>query len=697
MTDGARDSTGPDQPGQEWLAVCRQLVRNHYKAVPVDPESGKPDVSSTNEFLKRLRTDRELVEMSKRNPRGVGMLLDSNVHCLAIDTDDREALFAIYSVFRHDLKRAPAVIGKGRFSILFRSSEPIASWTVERSKVGEGKVRQPVRLLGRGRTVVLPPTIDPDTGKPFEWHDGNCTALGVRATDLPELTMDMVGKLLDGLERYGFRQVVRKSSLPDGGLFDLERAALKRVDEWFPKLGLPQTRQVESGRWSGEARLGPNSEDSPTRRSRIGLTVSQYEIRDSEGREHDALALVAAARLRSGVDAAAWLRYILGIGPNHERLRVHMEEIGLKARYNTRLRRQEFRRVSPEGTWQAGSDRLFAWVQSNIPGRVIGREPLKRAFDAILYDREVDPVREYLDARPLADDSPQRLDLMITKVVVARCRLDYAEAVIRSFLLSILYMACRPGHVQTDMPILIGSREGLSTLLEGLCPDPRLYTDAIRFGATGRKLADSLHGRMIAMLPVTKKSLGRTAFREVQAVLGHHTDQARVSGAVWPEDRPRLCGLIGFADDFGSLYEEIKTGRNFWPVQLDFGMLPAAIRDWTREHRDLLWAQIKIDYLAGRSPSDLLLNFINVRYFLVERYLKGARPIEGLIDRFIRTNGRGHEFTMEEMFLQCALENSKSNQALAANYLRHVLKFSPSVQRQYEGRLQKVWKIDGPT
>jgi len=583
------------------------------------------------------------------------------------DGKDRDVGYAIHVAFGDRQTHAPMVRWKGGRRILIRSSDSTFAGVRFRRPVGNGETCRRVGILGRTKWIPVPPSIDPDTGEPCEFLDPDCTPFDVSAGDLPELTTEDLARLFDALERFRFRRIPPAPSLLAGGMPGLEATALQRVDEWFPKLRLPKTERKEQGHWEAVARLKPSSGGGSDKRAEVTLTASNTGITDSDGGTRDVITLVATVRRCSTEKAAAWLGYVLGIGRNQERLRQHMKLIELEARYNTRRRRREFRGGSFGADWKAGNDRLFARIQSDIPGPMIGREPLTRAFDAILYDREVDPVAEHLDHLPFPDRGPRRLMELPWRVLPAACPVDYAVAVFKSFLLSIMYMAYRPGHVQTDMPILIGDRERISTLLRELCPDPQWFTDSPISRERGRKLSESLDGRMIAEVG-GMKHLGKTSVAELRSALETHADPARARSA-WQEDRPRLCALIGNETDFMSLPDEVRRSRKFWPVEVEVEMSREGIRDWARTNRDRLLSEIKISYLAGCLPRQVLLKFADTRDTLVRRYGKGHKPFEGRIDRHLGARKPNDAFTMEELFRECGIEFDKGNQNIAGAHL----------------------------
>ncbi|WP_300440334.1 bifunctional DNA primase/polymerase [uncultured Mameliella sp.] len=119
-----------------------------------------------------------------------------------------------------------------------------------------------VELLLHGTQSVLPPTIHPDTGTPYRWLTDESLE-DVPVDDLPEFG----GTDLDALDReFGkiglTRQAPRRVcgddyERPAASDHDLEKPfgrsvndrALEALDQWWPALDMPKTRQRGAGAW----------------------------------------------------------------------------------------------------------------------------------------------------------------------------------------------------------------------------------------------------------------------------------------------------------------------------------------------------------------------------------------------------------------------------------------------------------------
>ena len=68
-------------------------------------------------------------------------------------------------------------------------------------------------LLAYGRQTVLPPTIHPDTGRPYAWIDEG-SLVDTPLDQLPELPDDIAARLAEALAPFGYvPEPVRKPLL----------------------------------------------------------------------------------------------------------------------------------------------------------------------------------------------------------------------------------------------------------------------------------------------------------------------------------------------------------------------------------------------------------------------------------------------------------------------------------------------------
>ncbi len=122
---------------------------------------------------------------------------------VAVDVDSAKAVAAVRAVFGG--MGAPVKIGRRGCTALFRDpSGEVRSSDFRASPVigPDGKRRQEtlVQILAAGRETVLPPTVHPDTRRPYFWHRGSLEAC--RLGDLPVIAVSHIEALGEALRPF---------------------------------------------------------------------------------------------------------------------------------------------------------------------------------------------------------------------------------------------------------------------------------------------------------------------------------------------------------------------------------------------------------------------------------------------------------------------------------------------------------------
>lgn len=169
-----------------------------------------------------------------------------------------------------------------------------------------------VELLLHGTQSVLPPTIHPTTGQPYQW----VTPDTLENTDISELPV-FTGREFEALDRefaaIGLtRQAPRKVgqaefARPSPTAHDLEKPFGRSlndramepaaIDLWWPALGLPKSRQRGVGAWEGVAFWRGSNSGRAVHDRNPNLRATPSGIRDfGDDRPYTPLDLVMAAR-----------------------------------------------------------------------------------------------------------------------------------------------------------------------------------------------------------------------------------------------------------------------------------------------------------------------------------------------------------------------------------------------------------------
>jgi len=169
-------------------------------------------------------------------------------------------------------------------------------WYDPNVKGADGKSsRFPViELLLHGTQSVLPPTIHPDTGQPYRWLTPD-TLENTDISDLPvfgRAEFDVLDVALSGM---GLTQQAPRTSLVGRVEYpatshDLEKPLGRSIndramepgaiDQWFPALGLPKTRQRGFGAWEAVATWRGSGSGRPQAERNPNLRIVPTGIRD---------------------------------------------------------------------------------------------------------------------------------------------------------------------------------------------------------------------------------------------------------------------------------------------------------------------------------------------------------------------------------------------------------------------------------
>ncbi|MDF2809521.1 MAG: hypothetical protein K0S56_552 [Microvirga sp.] len=293
-----------------------RLVDNGYHAIPVLPGSKRPGAYLNKEwfgttewqrFCDRLPTDYELPIWEQWPDAGVCIALDKNVKVIDIDTDDGELRAAVLAVLPDSpvMKR-----GAKGFSAFYRGSEAIVPRAF--SITVDGKEERIVDLLAYGKQTILPPTLHPTTGRPYEWLSAD-TLLDTPPEQLPELPDNVAELIAAALEPFGLRaeshepRAISRGEIEEGGSVwrEINNLACENLDAWVPDLRLPLAKRLPDGRWRAVAEW--RGVENPN------LSFSRQGITDwGNGETFTPVSVVMRALVVEAPDALRWLQDRLG-------------------------------------------------------------------------------------------------------------------------------------------------------------------------------------------------------------------------------------------------------------------------------------------------------------------------------------------------------------------------------------------------
>ena len=296
--------------------------------------------------------------------------------------------------------------------------------------------------------------------------------------------------------------------------------------------------------------------------------------------------------------------------------------LGIEIRFDLRALREEWSRDGGR-TWARMTVRSTAALRRAIaetcrykvyrgdsPLRY-GREDWTLASNALLYRRECDPVRDWLEGLP-PWDGIERSDGWLGKVFDL---VDQDHRLLtwagRFIFLGAVERTYEPGAKLDEMPVLIGPPGiGKSTAVEWALPEEHRdwFTSGLNLAASDKVRAEALQGRVIVEV-ADMAGIRRAELENLKAFLTRTDDGAvRLAYRANPEPRPRRAILVGTADHARPLPDDPNL-RRFVPVRLSGGDGNAdRVHAYLEENRLQLWAEALARHRQGekaRLPDEL--------------------------------------------------------------------------------------------
>ena len=300
------------------------LIANGYSALPIAPGDKAPGfwtgeawrmMRKWTKFCSALPPAYQVAGWMTWPNAGVGVACGRGL--IAVDIDLDEAVDPVMNAL------PPSNVGKKGakgLPLFFRG---------DTSKIRPRQFRidgiGAVDLLTAGRQTVLPPSIHPKTGRPYEWMSVR-TLIDTPLADLAEVP-DNVEELIEQALRplgyapeakFEFNVSIVKGTSADtvssGGslLDDLNAAALANLDAWVPHLGLPKTYR-QSGGYRAVPHWRPSGTGKTEAARKSNLGFHPFGIKDFGAEQgYRPLQVVEKAIGLDRRDAARWLAERIG-------------------------------------------------------------------------------------------------------------------------------------------------------------------------------------------------------------------------------------------------------------------------------------------------------------------------------------------------------------------------------------------------
>jgi AAA domain/Bifunctional DNA primase/polymerase, N-terminal len=293
-----------------------RLAAMGYHPLPIGPGSKSPHryMPSEKRFvLFKGWSERPRPLDTPQPGAGIGVRLGAGIVALDYDNDDAAVLIS-------DVMPASPVNKEGQigFTAFYRCTRHVES---ENFVNEDGELM--VQILSVGRQTVIPPSIHPDTGKPYRWTNGH-SLYDTPPVDLPELPEDYRERIL----ALGYKSGGKARAEPEGAreesqtdedspFQELNRLAMRNMERWVPDLGLYRCARRRGPHASYEcvAHWRPSSTGRPLEQRAPNLKISPKNgITDfgDGNRGYSPLDMVMAARSCSLLEATDWLEQHIG-------------------------------------------------------------------------------------------------------------------------------------------------------------------------------------------------------------------------------------------------------------------------------------------------------------------------------------------------------------------------------------------------
>ena len=299
--------------------ITRQPARNRAELdLRADGEERWVRLKGWNTFCTRQAHPKTIAHWSRMDGAGISVATGFG-GLIGIDIDDNSLIDPV-------LKILPPVLvakrGKKGLTAFYRGEHPRDDeqwWRKDNYRTAEK--RGLLDFLAVGAQTVLPSTMHPDIGRPYEWTTER-TLIDTPLADLPVFTEAHRAKMEDVLRQHGWdapepaqprreavTRPVRNTAAPDNTsrrYADFNRLVNATMAQWLPKLGLQDLQRV-SGGWRAVASFRESGSDKTKRGQSLSIRDTG-RIKDHAGEGYNAIKLVAVCLFNGDNSAAyAWL------------------------------------------------------------------------------------------------------------------------------------------------------------------------------------------------------------------------------------------------------------------------------------------------------------------------------------------------------------------------------------------------------
>lgn len=591
------------------------------------------------------------------------------LHVIDMDIRDSfstaEAVANLHSLFPGiDFDSVPTVAsGSGgnsrHFYLTCAEAFPSKKLAVSHKKVAGKDGKQhwtwEIELYGTGKQVVLPPSIHPDTGKPYRWirkPDLREWALGlgpeVPADLLRALTGERPAELgsLEGVpERLGMTLEAAEEILAD-----LPPDLYVEDREGWLTVGMALHHEFEASpeayalwcKYSSKSEKFDRRDQARVWKSfRPKLKMVRMASLRSAGRDkridrmfedvsssEDAEDVLAHANgvtydrvdelLGNALPPPNWIAFLDMAGENVKPTLTNLamilqndprfkdivefnefkEQVVTRRQLNTDndlICKNEIKDTVNGERWQDIHD-------ANI--RTIIEAPVDRGYGMKVSERDMTdavalaaakktfhPVRQYLQS--LKWDGVPRVESLFIKYLGEEDN-GYTRGIARMMLMGAVVRVFEPGH-KFDFVVIIEGKQGKrkSTFIETLARGWFCELEG-DWGDT-KGLVEKMQGHWICEIPELS-GFTRSEVQQIKGAMSRKTDTARLAYAHRAGDFKRQCIFVGSTNEIDYL-KDSTGGRRFWPVEANIEEIDI---DGLKVEIDQIWAEAYVLYCAER-------------------------------------------------------------------------------------------------
>lgn len=289
-----------------------------YSVIPCRPGSKRPGEYKAgnwygkfdwSQYCDRAPTEYELRTWTQWPEAGLCALMGyGDIIAIDVDTDDDAMRAALSTVMPLSMLQKR---GEKGFTAFYRGSRAIEPrhFDIHKQRV--------VDLLAYGTQTVIPPTVHPDTGRPYIWLTDS-TLENTHPRDLPELPDDIADQIAAVLTSFGYSPPTPLRPMGDGmgnSIWrELNTAALAELDKWVPGLDLPKCTRNRRGGYVAVPFWRPSHRGRPLHDRMPNLKISTAGIRDFHDGEkgYTPVDLVMSAMGCTFEFAVEWLKSQIG-------------------------------------------------------------------------------------------------------------------------------------------------------------------------------------------------------------------------------------------------------------------------------------------------------------------------------------------------------------------------------------------------